>query len=163
VCRYRSSLWAYDPRVKNPLALGLVLLGSLAMVIATFLPLNESGTYRRIEDNTLIQHGGWMLIVLAIWIATAGYFVDQGRQQWALVFVPCILAAALVFLTGATAGTQTLYPVGPNGNPDTSQAGTTATMGIGIYLAGVAVAVAFTGALMLRKPASNPTPDAKPT
>jgi hypothetical protein len=70
---------------------------------------------------------------------------------------------ALVFLTGATAGTQTLYPVGPNGNPDTSQAGTTATMGIGIYLAGVAVAVAFTGALMLRKPASNPTPDAKPT
>jgi hypothetical protein len=30
--------------MKNPLALGLVLLGSLAMVIATFLPLNESGS-----------------------------------------------------------------------------------------------------------------------
>lgn len=44
--------------MKNPLAVGLVLLGSLGMVIATFLPLNESGSFRRIENNTLIQHGG---------------------------------------------------------------------------------------------------------
>jgi hypothetical protein len=100
---------------------------------------------------------------LLSWIAIAGYFVDQGRQQAALVIVPCVLAAALVIFTGATVGTQTLYPIGPDGNPDTSQPGTTATMGIGIYLAGVAVAVAFTGALMLRKPAPNPKPDSKPT
>ena len=145
--------------MKNPLALGLVLLGSLAMVIATFLPLNQSGTYRRIEDNTLIQNGGWMLIALALWIAIGGYLVDQGRQRVALVIVPCVLAAVLVIFTGMTAGTQTLYPVGRDGNPDTSLPGTTATMGIGIYLAGVAVAVAFTGALMLRKPVPGPTPD----
>ncbi len=149
--------------MKNPMALGLVLLGSLAMVIATFLPLNESGSYRRIEDNTLIQHGGWMLIALAIWIAAAGYYVDLGTQQAALVIVPCVLAGLLVAYLGVTEGTQTLYPVGADGVPDTTRPGTTATMGIGIYLAGVAVAAAFVGALMLRKPAANATPDAKPT
>ena len=90
--------------MKNPMALGLVLLGSLAMVIATFLPLNESGSYRRIEDNTLIQHGGWMLIALAIWIAAAGYYVDRGTQQAALVIVPCVLAGLLVAYLGVTEG-----------------------------------------------------------
>lgn len=138
--------------MKNPLALGLVLLGSLAMVIATFLPLNESGRFGRIEDNTLIQQGGWVLIALAIWTALGGYYVDQGRQKVALVIVPTILAGLWVVYITATAGTQTLYPVGPDGHPDTSLPGTTATMGIGIYLAGVGVAVAFVGALMLRKP-----------
>ena len=90
-------MWAYDPRVKNPLALGLVLLGSLAMVIATFLPLNESGTYRRIEDNTLIQNGGWMLIALALWIAIGGYFVDQGAKGWLSSSCLCPRSALVIF------------------------------------------------------------------
>jgi hypothetical protein len=141
--------------MKNPLALGLILFGAFAMVIATFLPLNESGSYRRIEDNTLIQHGGWMLIVAAIWIVIAGYYLDRGTQSPALIIVPCVLAAAWVIFTGITAGTQTLYPVGANGTPDTSQPGTASTAGIGIYLAGVGVGMAFTGALMLRSATSK--------
>lgn len=80
-----------------------------------------------------------------------------------MVTVPCVLAVVQVISTGMTTGTQTLYPVGADSNPDTSQPGMTSTMGIGINLAGVAVAVAFAGALMLRKPAPNPTPDSKPT
>ena len=137
-------------RVKNPLALGLVLLGSLAMVIPTFLPLNESGRFGHIEDNTLIQQGGWMLIALAIWTALSGYSVDQGRQRVALVIVPTVLAGLWVVYIAVTAGTQTLYPVGADGHPDTSMPGTTATMAIGIYLAGLGVTVAFIGAMMLR-------------
>jgi hypothetical protein len=100
-----------------------------------------------------------MLIVLAIWIAIAGYYVDRGSQKWALVILPCVLAAGLVFLFGAMAGDQTLYPVRLDGTVDTTAQGTPATMGIGIYLAGVAVAAAFVGALMLRKPAASPTPE----
>lgn len=137
--------------MKNPVALVLLILGSLAMVVATFLPLNESAKFGRIEQNTLIQHGGWMLIALAIWIAAGGYYVDQGRQKAALVIVPCVLAVGLVFFTAITEGAQTLYPIGADGNPDTAQPGTPATMGIGVYLAAVAVAVALAGSLMLRE------------
>ena len=62
-------------------------------------------------------------------------YFELSSSWYFLVIVPCVFAAALVILTSMTAGTQTLYPVGRDGNPDTSQAGTTATMGIGIYLA----------------------------
>ena len=54
-------------RVGNPLGLGLVLVGAAVMAIATFLPLNEpAGVFSMIKDNTLIQRGGWWLIVLAV-------------------------------------------------------------------------------------------------
>jgi hypothetical protein len=148
--------------MKNPPALILVLLGSLAMAVATFLPLNESGTFRRIEDNTLIQNGGWVLIALAIWISAAGYYADQGSQKIALVILPCVIAGAWIVFTAISAATEKLYPIGADGNPDTSQPGSAATTGIGIYLAGVGTAVALTGALMLRKTSPNSTSDARP-
>jgi hypothetical protein len=90
-------------------------------------------------------------------------YFELSSSWYFLVIVPCVFAAALVILTSMTAGTQTLYPVGRDGNPDTSQAGTTATMGSESISLTIAVAVAFTGALMLRNQAPNPTPDAKPT
>jgi hypothetical protein len=147
--------------MKNPIALVLVLLGSLAMIIATFLPLNESGRFLRIEDNTLIQNGGWILIALAIWIAVGGYYADQGSQRAVLAILPCVIAGAWIVFTAISAGTEKLYPIGSDGNPDTSQPGSAASTGIGIYLAGVGVAGAFVGALMLRKASPN-APDAPP-
>jgi hypothetical protein len=51
-------------RPGNPLGLGLLIVGAGAMAIAAFLVLDEpTGLFRRVEHNTLIQQGGWVLIV----------------------------------------------------------------------------------------------------
>jgi ribosomal protein S27E len=46
-------------------------------------------------------------------------------------------------------GLRTLYPVGPDGNPITTQPGVVADLDIGIYVAGAGVAAAFVGSVML--------------
>ena len=84
----------------NTLALGLIIVGAVALAISTFLPLVEpTGTFRMVEHNTLIQRGGWLLIALALGIAVSGYRVSQGR--WTARWVPialCVSAAALIVL-----------------------------------------------------------------
>jgi hypothetical protein len=45
---------------------------------------------------------------------------------------------------------RTLYPIGADGGPDTSQPGVVAPLGIALYVAGADVAVALVGSLMLR-------------
>ena len=133
----------------NPLALGLILVGAVALAISTFLPLVEpTGTFRMVEHNTLIQRGGWLLIALALGIAASGYRVSQGR--WAARWVPialCVSAAALIVLNDKDL--RTLYPVGPDGNPITTQPGIVANPGIAIYVAGAGVAAAFIGSVIL--------------
>ena len=53
---------------------GLIIVGAAAMAISAFLPhVEPTGAFRMVEDNTLIQHGGWMLIALAFGIAASGY------------------------------------------------------------------------------------------
>ena len=43
----------------NPFGLGLVIVGAVAMAVATVLPLTEpSGMFMVVRSNTLIQHGG---------------------------------------------------------------------------------------------------------
>jgi hypothetical protein len=74
----------------NPLALGLIIVGAVALAISTFLPLVEpTGTFRTVEHNTLIQRGGWMVIALAFGIAASGYRVSQGR--WTARWIPIAL------------------------------------------------------------------------
>ena len=63
----------------------------------------------------------------------------------------CVLAAFRIVLWAVDKGTRTLYPVGANGTPDASQPGVVVPLGIAIYVAGAGVAVAITGALMLRQ------------
>ena len=135
----------------NPLALGLIIVGAVALAISTFLPLVEPmGTFRMVEHNTLIQRGGWLLIALALGIAVSGYRVSQGR--WTARWVPivlCVLAAGLIVLNANDKDLRTLYPVGPDGNPITTQPGMVANLGIAIYVAGAGVAAAFIGSVML--------------
>ena len=133
----------------NPLALGLVLVGAVAMAISAFLPLVEpTGTFRIIQHNTLIQRGGWLLIALALGIAASGYRVSQGR--WTARWVPivlCVSAAGLIVLNAKLL--RTLYPVGSDGNPITTQPGIVASPGIALYVLGAGVAAAFIGSVML--------------
>src|ERR1700752_474102 len=108
---------------ENPLGLGLIIVGAGAMAISAFLPFVEpTGKFRMVEHNTLIQRGGWLLIALALGIAASGYRVSQGR--WTARWVPialCVSAAALIVLNYKDL--RTLYPVGPDGNPITTEPG----------------------------------------
>jgi hypothetical protein len=71
----------------NTLALGLIIVGAVALAISTYLPLVEpTGTFRMVEHNTLIQRGDLLLIALALGIAASGYRVSQGR--WTARWVP---------------------------------------------------------------------------
>jgi Uncharacterised protein family UPF0547 len=149
-------------RPGNPLGLGLVIVGAFAMALSAFLPLDEpTGVFRVVEDNTLIQHGGWALIALAVGIAATGFRVNQRNGNgWPLPVVLCVLAAFRIVLWAVDKGTRTLYPVGANGTPDASQPGVVVPLGIAIYVAGAGVAVAITGALMLRQVAKSLAPEA---
>jgi Uncharacterised protein family UPF0547 len=139
-------------RPGNPLALGLVLVGAAALAIAAFLPLDEpSNSLRMVQDNTLIQHGHWGIIGLAVGIAGSGFLASQRNGKWPLTVLLCLVAGAEVFLHFTNTAERTLYPIGPNGAPDTTQPGTTTALGIALYVAGAGVAVALMGALGLRQ------------
>jgi hypothetical protein len=136
---------------ESPLGLGLVMVGAFALAVAAFLPLDEpTGLFRRIEDNTPIQHGGWTLIALALGIAASGYRVSQGSRgmRWAPITL-CAVAAALTVYMANDKDFRTLYPVRPDGTVDSSQPGMAAALGIAVYVAGAGVAAAAIGSLIL--------------
>lgn len=141
----------------NPYALGLVVVGAAAMAIAVFLPFNEpNGVFSRVEHNTLIQHGGWPFIALAIGIAVGGFPASQRRGRWlAWPIALCLIGAWHVFDWATDKDSRTLYPVGIDGTVDTSKPGTVAPLGVALYVAGVGVAVALIGSLMLLRTHPN--------
>jgi hypothetical protein len=142
----------------NPLGLGLIVVGAAALAISAFLPLVQpTGALRMVEDNTLIQHGGWVLIALALGIAASGYRVSQGRRtaRGAGPIVLCVIAAGFIVIDASNTDLRTLYPVGPDGNPITTQPGMVANLGIAIYVAGAGVAAAFIGSVMLLRSAKH--------
>ena len=122
----------------------VVVVGAAALAISVFLPLVQPvSALRMVEDNTLIQNGGWgwVQIGAALGIAGNGYRASRGRltAQW-LLLICCIVAAGIIFVD---ANNNDLYPVGPNGTVDTSQPGTQAHLGIAVYVAGAGVLAAF--------------------
>jgi hypothetical protein len=136
---------------ENPLGLGLVIVGAAALALSTFLPFVQPlSALRTVEDNTLIQHGGWVLIAFALGIAASGYRASRGRpkERWTSI-VLCVIAAAVVIMDANDKDMRTLYPVPLNGTIDTSQPGTVASLGIAIYVAGAGVAATLIGSLTL--------------
>ena len=126
------------------LGFALVALGALTVTIATFLPWQESPSFRGIEQNTLIQQGGWMLIALSLAAAASAFGVGSGKtDKW---WGPLILIGlcALVLLIDSNSS-DTLYPVKPDGEVDTSQPGFKASHGIAMYVAWLGVALMVIG------------------
>jgi phosphate/sulfate permease len=116
----------------------LVALGALAVTISTFLPWQESPSFRAIEQNTLIQQGGWMLIALSLAAAFSAFGVGSGKtDKWwgPLIFIG---VCALILLIDSNSS-DTLYPVKPDGEVDTSQPGYKASHGIAMYVAWLGV------------------------
>jgi hypothetical protein len=123
---------------ENPLGLGLVIIGAVAMATAAFLPLDEpTGAFRMVSENTLIQqHSGWILIGGALAIAYSGYRASHGkRTKWLAPPILLCALAALIIVRIAN-DIRTLYPVRPDGTVDTSHPGEVVSLGVAIYVAG---------------------------
>ena len=138
---------------RNPLGLGLVIIGALAIALGAFLPFQESPRFGRIEQNHLIQGvNGWVLVALALGILVTGYRAGQGlsNKSGPPIFLSLTAAGAVLNVAGDKS-LRTLYPIGLNGEIDTSHPGTVSELGIAVYVAGAGAVMAFIGALMLRQ------------
>jgi predicted RNA-binding Zn-ribbon protein involved in translation (DUF1610 family) len=133
------------------------------MAVAAFLPLDDVAGQGQVRENSLIQHGGWMLIVSAVLIA-AGTFRALQRKgyYWLLPFGFCLYAVYRIFDWGADKDLRTLYPVKTDGSLDTSTSGTLVPLGIAVYVAGAGVALALFGLLVLRQIGSDSATAATP-
>jgi hypothetical protein len=122
------------------LGFALVALGAIAATLSTFLPWEESPSYRAIEQNTLIQQGGWILIALAFGAAVVAFQVGSGRSDswWAPLILVALCAGFLLIQANSS---HTLYPVKPDGEVDTSGPGVKASLEIAIYVAWLGVAL----------------------
>jgi PknH-like extracellular domain len=135
----------------NPLGLGLVLVGAAALAIAMFLPFAQPfGAIPIVGNNNLFEQIGWKGFFIPFLLALSGYQAGQGKQsaRWSLVFMCAVAAIGIVLLANAKS-LRTLYPVGSGRAVDTTQPGLVTNLGIAIYVAGAAVAVAFVGTLAL--------------
>jgi hypothetical protein len=126
------------------------MIGAAMMLIASFLPLFEStGVFRMVQENTLIQHGGWLLIAAAIGIAAGGFAARNGNGWQAVLGTAAISAGGLALFV-IDKGNHTLYPVGADGTVDASATGTVVDFGVAVYVAFAGTALAAVGSLMLR-------------
>jgi ribosomal protein S27E len=154
------------------LGFALVALGAITATLSTFLPWEESPSYRAIEQNTLIQQGGWILIGLAFGAAVVAFRVGSGHSDswWAPLILVALCAGFLLIQANSS---HTLYPVKPDGEVDTSGPGVKASLGIAIYVAWLGVALMGIGTRVGRsnvrsrqgapkpKAADTPTPTGK--
>jgi ribosomal protein S27E len=122
----------------------LVALGALVVTISTFLPWQESPSFRAIEQNTLIQQGGWKLIAFALAAAASAYGVQSGKtdKRWGPLIFVGVCALDLLFKGNSS---HTLYPVNDDGTVDTSQPGYQASHGIALYVAWLGVVLMAIG------------------
>lgn len=156
------------------LGFALVALGALTVTVSTFLPWEESPSFRAIEHNTLIQQGGWIVIALSLAAAASAFGVGSGKtDKWWGPLILIVLCAIFLLIDGNSS--ETLYPVKLDGEVDTSQPGVTASHGIAIYVAWLGVALMAIGVRVgwsnvqsrqdaaISKAAHTPTPTGKAT
>ena len=121
----------------NPAGIAAAFAGASALLISPFLPYADNTTsFARIAQNTMIQHGGWPLIVLGVIAAAAAFRGSTGNSLRGTCLVIGVLAGAFVYYIATDTNLRTLYPI-LNGVADSTQPGTVAAVGIGVYVAAV--------------------------
>jgi hypothetical protein len=129
----------------DPVGAALAVLGSLAALIAVFLPRVESAAFLRIESNTLIQSGdGYIVIGLAIGLAGATYRSRSGGKRSIAPFVCGAVLLVVALYEGTSADALTLSRLSLTGDPVGE--GVKGTPAVGIYMVGVAGALGLIGA-----------------
>jgi Uncharacterised protein family UPF0547 len=135
----------------NSIALGLVIIGASALVIATFLPFLEPlNAPQTVVGNTWMEQGGWKYLFGAVFIALGGIQGYRNQDQsWGFSVVLCLLVA--VGLGSSAAREHLLVPPGAGGPVHSGEPDVTAARpGMALYVAGVGVATALVGSVLLR-------------
>jgi hypothetical protein len=144
--------------VINPAGVALACIGGLAMAVAAFLPLDESGRFARVQENALIHHGGWAFLALGAGIAVNAYRqYSAGRLAWTVVVLG-VIALIVAILIGSDTSLRTLFPLNSAGEPDSSQPGTVVPLGLAVYVAGAGACAAILGGWAMRQ---SPSGEAK--
>jgi hypothetical protein len=139
------------PTQPNPLTVAAGLAGGVVLAVSVFLPLaDNTSSFARIVQNTLIQHGGWPVLILGLCAAAAGLRATTGKNMRGTLLILGLLAGGYVAYMASNKGLRTLYPI-VNGNPDTSQPGVVAGVGIGIYVAAVGAGIVLLGRRVLAR------------
>lgn len=150
----------------NPLGLGLVLVGAIALAISMFLPFDQPprGLPIVIQNNSLFHNFGWSLLWIPLSLAVLGYQATRGKStsRWLLI-VSCAILAIGIVLVADYKRLRTIYPVGSDGTLDTSHPLMVTSLGVAVYVAGAGVAVAFIGALALFQSAGKQATNFEPT
>jgi Uncharacterised protein family UPF0547 len=147
----------------TPLSFALVCIGAAAMAVAAFLPfLDATGIFSRVKQNTLIEHEGWPLLLFALLAVLTGYRnYSEGQRGWSTILWGALGLAVAVWIASDKT-IRTLYPIGLNGEPIGT--GRAASIGIGIYVAGVGGIVTAFGGLQMRNAAvAAPAATEQPT
>jgi hypothetical protein len=136
---------------------GIAALAPLGCVVALFLPVaqDERGVFTEVVDNSVLEGGvtSYEVIALAVFsilvsslLISAFSDEDPGAVGGAVALAGAVGMGAVlvyVFLTDSL----TLYPLGPDGEPDSTAQGTEAEPGVAIYVAGVACVCSIVGGL----------------
>lgn len=144
---------AEGPRYRiDPGGVLLACVGGAAMAVGSFLPLDEPGShFAQVQSNTLIQHGGWLLIALGgagAWSAFRCY--QAGSRSWGAATAG-VVGLIVVLALAESKGLRTLYPVGANGRPNQAAPGRIVPLGIAVYVSGIgALLMALGGGIVLR-------------
>ena len=140
-----------NSKVGASFGVGMIVVGSIVMVVSAFLPVNElTGSLRPVGGNTLMRHGGWVLVFSAVAIVSSGIYAGRKPRRWPAPIGLCVLAAARVLLWVIDDSTRTVYPVRPDGSIAADGTGVLAPLGIALYAAAIGIAIAAAGSLILR-------------
>ena len=157
---------APEPVAVQPDQLGLGFAGAatVLMIVALFLPEFEPPpSFSSVVNNTMIQNDAWGYIGVAAAIAVSAYNAWKRKRTTSVILVLGVIALiGAVSLGSSDQAQRRLYPIGSNGTPDTSQPGVLADPGVGVYLAGLAGALAAFGGWRLRnrsEPLAHPVAD----
>lgn len=145
-----------ERHIVNPVGIGLAVLGGVLLAVSVFLPLDEpSNIFERIQKNTLIQHEGWLLILIGAVIVLAAVSPDHKSVA---VCVLSMIAGGLIVYFGLDKSLRTLYPIGSGGEAEATGKGTIVPLGLAIYVAGAGALLAFAGGWTMfpRRKAVNP-------
>jgi len=122
--------------------------GGALVALSTFLPLaSGSGRFTAVQANSIIQHGGWFLLLLGVGL-TIPPRKELGRYAPFAAAPIWVIAAIIVGTIATDDNSRTLYPVGTDGAIERSGVHATAPLGIAVYVAGLGLALALAGILM---------------
>jgi len=137
-------------KIENPVAVGGAVFGGALIAVSVFMPIAErTGPFAYIQENSLIQHGGWLVLVAGIGVAVTGIRAAIGKERPWWPIVSSLIAGAFVLRVVTNDKLRTLYPLNSDGEPDATVGGIVAPLGLAGYVAGAGAALALISTVAL--------------